>query len=98
MVSRLKGLFKKEEPISAEDLAQLKDVDLHGLLYQRLLDKETVSDAVLQQLAQRRGEAALNGLVAAGAPAERVKLGEAQAVEASGREVQAKLELGVAKK
>jgi hypothetical protein len=49
-------------------------------------------------LAQRRGEAALNGLVAAGAPAERVKLGEAQAVEASGREVQAKLELGVAKK
>jgi hypothetical protein len=98
MVSRLKGLFKKEEPISAEDLAQLKDIDLHGLLFQRLLDKETVSDAVLQQLAQRRGEAALNGLVAAGAPAERIKLGEAEAVEASGREVQAKLELGVAKK
>jgi hypothetical protein len=98
MVSRLKGLFKKEEPISAEDLTQLKDIDLHGLLYQRLLDKETVSDTVLQQLAQRRGEAALNGLVAAGSPAERIKLGEAEAVEASGREVQAKLELGVAKK
>lgn len=98
MMSRLKGLFKKEEPISAEDLAQLKDADLHSLLYQRLLEKETVSDAVLQQLGQRRGEAAMNGLVAAGAPADRVKLGEAQAVEASGREIQAKLELGVAKK
>jgi hypothetical protein len=98
MMSRLKGLFKKEEPISAEDLAQLKDTDLHSLLYQRLLEKESVSDAVLQQLGQRRGEAALNGLVAAGAPADRVKLGEAQAVEASGREIQARLELGVAKK
>jgi len=98
MMSRLKGLLKKEEPLSADDLAQLKDADLHGMLYQRLLDKETVSDEALKLLAQRRGEAAVNGLAAAGSPVDRVTLGEAQAVEASGREVQAKLELGVAKK
>jgi hypothetical protein len=98
MMSRLKGLFKKEEPLSADDLAQLKDADLHGLLYQRLLEKETVTDEVLKALAQRRGESAIKGLAAAGAPVDRVTLGEAQPVEASGREVQAKLELGVAKK
>ncbi len=98
MMSRLKGLFKKEEPLSADDLAQLKDADLHALLYQRLLDRETVSDEDLRNLGLRRGEAAAQGLAAAGAPVQRVSLGEAQAVEASGREVQAKLELGVAKK
>jgi hypothetical protein len=98
MMSRLKGLFKKEEPLSADDLARLKDADLHAMLYQRLLDKENVSDERLKKLAQSRGESALNGLTAAGAPVDRVTLGEAQAVEASGREVHAKLELGVAKK
>ncbi len=98
MMSRLKGLFKKDEPLSADDLVQLKDADLHALLYQRLLAKETVSDAALQKLAQRRGEAVVQGLATAGAPAERVSLGSVQAVEASGREVQAKLALGVARK
>jgi len=99
MMSRLSGLLKKkEEPLSADDLAQLKDADLHALLYQRLLEKETVTDATLRALAQRRGDAVLQGLTAAGAPAERISLSEAHAVEASGREVQAKLDLGVAKK
>ena len=98
MMSRLKGLFKKEEPLSADDLAQLKDADLHALLYQRLLNKESISDDDLRSLGLRRGEAALQGLAAAGAPLQRVILGAAEAVEASGREVQAKLELGVAKK
>ncbi len=98
MMSRLKSLLKKEDPLSAYDLAQLKGADLHGLLYQRLLDKESVSDEALQTLAQRRGEAVLQGLSIAGAPVERVSLGAVQAVAASGREVQAKLELGVARK
>jgi len=98
VMSRLKGLFNKEEPLNAEDLAQLKDVDLHALLYQRMLEKENVSDSVLQALAQRRGEAVRQGLAAAGAPVERVSLSDPHAVEASGREVKAKLELGVAKK
>jgi hypothetical protein len=98
MMSRLKGLFKKEEPLSADELAQLKDADLHGLLYQRLLEKETVSDEMLKNLARLRGETALKGLVAAGAPVERMMLGEARVGEASGREILAKLELGVAKK
>lgn len=98
MMSRLKGLFKKEEPLSADDLNQLKDADLHALLYQRLLDKETVSDEALKALAKQRGEAAMQALAAAGGPAARMTLGEVLPVEASGREVRAKLELGVAKR
>jgi len=98
MLSRLKGLFKKEQPLSADELAQLKDADLHAMLYQRLLDKETVSDEALRNLARRRSEAVAQGLAAAGAPSERISQGEVAAVEADGREVQVKLELGVAKK
>lgn len=71
---------------------------MHALLYQRLLDKETVSDEALKSLAQLRGEATLQAIAAVGAPVARVTLGDAQAVEASGHEVRAKLELGVAKK
>jgi hypothetical protein len=97
MVSRLKNLFKPEEPLSAEDLGQLKDVDLHVLLYQRLLAKETVGDEALAQLARRRGQAVADGLAAAGAPAERVRQGDIAKHEGEGREVPAKLELGVAK-
>jgi hypothetical protein len=98
MVSRLKNLFKPEEPLSAEDLSQLKDVDLHGLLYRRLLEKETVSDETLAKLAMRRGQAVVDGLKALDAPVERVTLGETSRFEGEGREVPAKLELGVVKR
>jgi hypothetical protein len=98
MLSRLKGLFKSEQPLSADEAAQLKGVDLHAMLYQRLLDKESVSDEALRNLASRRGEAVVLGLAAAGAPTARINLSETAAVDAEGREVQVKLELGVARK
>jgi hypothetical protein len=98
MLSRLKGLFKTEQPLSADEMAQLKGTDLHALLYQRLLDKESVSDEALRNLARRRSEAVAQGLAAAGAPSERISQGEVAAIETDGREVQVKLELGVAKK
>ncbi len=97
MVSRLKNLFKPEEPLSAEDLGQLKGADLHALLYQRLLDKETVDDAALVRLAQGRGQAVVDALLALGTPADRVKSGDTAKFEGEGREVPARLELGVAK-
>jgi hypothetical protein len=98
MLSRLKGLFKSEQPLSADEAAQLKGANLHEMLYQRLLEKETVSDEVLRNLARRRGEAVVQGLAAAGAPAARIRLGELVTADTTGREVQVKLELGVAKK
>ncbi len=98
MVSRLKNLFKPEEPLSAEDLSQLKDADLHALLYRRLLENETVSDETLEKLARRRGQAVIDGLKALETPAGRIGLGEIAKFEGAGREVPAKLELGVAKR
>lgn len=98
MLSRLKGLFKTEQPLSADEAAQLKGANLHEMLYQRLLEKETVSDEALRNLARRRGEAVVQGLAAAGAPSARIRLGELVTADTTGREVQVKLELGVAKK
>ena len=97
MVSRLKNLFRPEEPLSAEDLGQLKDADLHALLYQRRRARETVDDAALVELAQRRSQAVVDALLALGTPADRVKSGDTTKFEGEGREVPAKLELGVAK-
>ena len=97
MVSRLKSLFKPEEPLSAEDLTLLKGADLHALIYQRLLAKEAVTDEALASLARRRGQAILDGLAAAGGPADRARLGDTAKYEGEGREVPARLELGVAK-
>ncbi|MBU1664705.1 MAG: DUF748 domain-containing protein, partial [Gammaproteobacteria bacterium] len=54
MLSRLNGLIKPEQPLSEEELSALKGSDLHALLYGRLLGQETVSDATLKQLAERR--------------------------------------------
>lgn len=98
MLSRLKGLFKTEEPLSASDLELLQGKDLHALLYARLLDLEVVSDTDLRELAQRRARAVLAGLAAVGAPAERIHAAEIAAYSGEGRDVPAKLELGVAEK
>lgn len=97
MWSRLKGVFKRDEPLAEADRAALHGRDLHALLFERLLAKETVDDAALQQLAQRRTQAIVAGLVAAGGPAARIHTGSSSAFQGEGRDVPAKLELGVAK-
>ena len=97
LMSRLKGLFKKDEPLSEVDMQALKGTDLHALLYERLLAKETVGDADLQALARQRGEAVVSGLVGVGAPSERVRTGEPESFGGEGREVPARMELAVAK-
>lgn len=97
MLSRLDILLRTGQPIPSADAAQLKDVDLHVLLYQRLLDKEAISDKALEQLARSRGEALAKELTAAGTPSDRISQGEVTASEAAGKEIPMKLELGVAK-
>ena len=67
------------------------------MLYARLREKESVTDEQLRQLARRRGENALNELKNAGAPLERVRLGEPERVEAEGREAPLKMSLSAAK-
>lgn len=98
MMSRLKGLFSKpEEPLSQADQTALQGADLHALLYARLQEKETVTDAALQQLGEQRARAIVEGLANAGAPGARIQAAAAEAFQGEGREVPVKLELGVAK-
>jgi hypothetical protein len=98
LMSRLKGLLKKDEPLSEADRTALQGTDLHGLLYARLLDPETVTDTDFQALARARGEAVLAGLAAAGAPVDRVQAGMVEAHGEAGRDIPARMELAVAKR
>lgn len=98
MLSHLNGLLRPEAPLSEADLGALKGADLHAMLYARLLDQEAVGDATLQALAERRARAIVGGLVQAGAPSERVHAAAIVAFQGEGKEVPAKLELGVAAK
>lgn len=98
MLSRLNGLLRPEAPLSDSDLEALKGTNLHALLYARLLDWETVGDEALRVLAEQRAKAVVEGLVQAGAPSARVHAAAITAFKGEGREVPAKLELGVAGK
>jgi len=97
LMSRLKGLMKKEAPLSDAEFSALKGSDLYGLVYEQLLAKELVNDADLQTLARKRGEAIVSGLVAAGATAERVRLGDVEPNTQDAKAVPTRMELGVAK-
>lgn len=99
LLSRLSGMMKgKPEPLSEEEAGRLKGADLHGLMYQALLDKEAVSDEQLVAVAQARGEAIRQALLAEGVPAARVTVQPVETVAGDGREVPVKLGLGVARK
>lgn len=98
MLSRLNGLIKPEQPLAEAERSALEGSDLHALLHARLLDQETVSDETLKQLAERRAQAIVTGLAAAGAPPERVRMAATENFRGEGKEVPAKLELGVAGK
>jgi uncharacterized protein involved in outer membrane biogenesis len=93
MMSRLAGLFREKRALSEAELAQLKDADLHAVLYDRLRAKEAVADERLRTLARARGEAALAVLLAAAAPAERISLLDIERVEAGDAEVPLKMDV-----
>lgn len=94
-MARLAGLFRDNRPLSESELAQLKDADLHALLYARLSAKEAVGDERLRTLAKARGEAAMAVLKAA-APTDRVTLLDIERIEVEGAEVPLKMDAKVA--
>jgi hypothetical protein len=94
MMSRLSSAFKATpEPLTAEEAQQLRGADLHALLAQRLMEAETVDEALLRQLGATRGEAIRRELGGQGVAAERVKLPEPRQQDGEGDTVTA--ELGV---
>jgi uncharacterized protein involved in outer membrane biogenesis len=98
MLSRLTGLFREKRKLDEREVEKLKGTDFYAVLFQRLRDRETVTDAQLQELAKTRGENTLAALQAAGAPAERVQLAAPEKMDGAEREVPLKLELGPAAK
>lgn len=96
MMSRLTGLVRPPRALSETEVGALKGADFHGVLYQRLREKEVVPDERLQQLAQARGEATLAVLRDAKAPVERVSVGAAENIPGEDHEVALKLGLGKA--
>ncbi|MDR1999933.1 MAG: DUF748 domain-containing protein [Zoogloeaceae bacterium] len=86
----LETLFAKR--LGSDELARVKDTNLHAVLYEKLRAQEPVSDEQLQTLAKARGEAALTILQDANAPMQRITLGDSEQIEALGQEVPLKLE------
>jgi hypothetical protein len=86
-------LKKKPPPLSEEETARLRGVDLQVLLMQRLLEAEVVDEAVLRALANERAEAIRRELSARGLAPARLKLVEPQAQRGEGVTVNASLGL-----
>lgn len=93
MISRLTGVFQKKRALDDSELTQMKGADFHGLLYQRLVASEVISDDTLQALANARGAVAMAVLSAAGAPAARTLIGAAGKLSVDGNDIALKLDL-----
>lgn len=98
LMSRLSGLMREEKPLSDEQVASMKGADFHAILFERLRDRETVTQTQLLALAKARGEHTVASLKAAGAPTERLILALPEKAESNGREVPLKLVLAAALK
>jgi hypothetical protein len=96
VLSLVTGLFGKAPSLSAGDIAGMKGLDFHALLYQRLRDAEAVPDASLLALASARGAAAVAALHDARVPPERVILQPVEKVAAIGHDVPLTMGLGPA--
>jgi hypothetical protein len=98
MMSRLSGLMREKKRLSEGEIGQLKGTDFYGLLYERVLAKETVGDERLQVLAKTRAEFAVNTLKSADVAAERIQQRTAEKAESSEGNVPLKLALEAAPK
>lgn len=94
MMSRLSGLLREQRSLGDNEVGQLRGADFYGLLFEKLRAKEGVKDDVMEALAVRRAEHALEQMKAAGAPPARVAQGAAAKSAAVGRDILLKLELG----
>ena len=99
LLSRLSGMIeKKTESSTSEEASRMKNADLYSLIYQALLDGETVTDDEMVALANSRGKAIEQALQADGVPAEKLVAQPVEKVTGEGREVAVNMGLGVARK
>jgi hypothetical protein len=93
MMSLLSGLFQEKRTLNEDEVKQLKGTDFYAILFQRLRDREAITDVQLQELARTRGNNTLAALQAAGLPPERMQIAAPEKVEAKENDVPLKLEL-----
>lgn len=74
VISQLSGLLREKKTLSESEVSRLKGADFHGVLFEKLRSKESISDQRLQELAQQRGDGVAELLKSAGVAAERVRL------------------------
>ena len=98
IMSVLSGLFREKRTLNEDEVKQLKGTDFYAILFQRLRDREAVTDVQLQELARTRGNNTLAALQAAGVPPERMQVAAPEKVEARENDVPLKLELGTTSK
>lgn len=96
VISRLANLLRKPRALSEDEVAQLKGGDFYAILFERLRAKEAVPDDRLTALAQARGQYAANALKEANAPIERIAIGSPDKVQATGKDVPLKVDVGTA--
>jgi hypothetical protein len=96
MMSRLSGLMREKRSLSDAEVGQLKGADFHAVLFERMRAKEGVKDEVLQALAVKRADYALENLKASGAPEARIRQGAAEKADVANRDILLRLELGKA--
>jgi len=95
LVAGLTSAFKPSpKPLSAQESAQLRGADLHGLLAQALLAADTVDEAALQQIGAARAAAIQRELAGRGVTAERVRLAEPRTQVGDGNAVTVEIGLG----
>ena len=98
LISHLSTVFSGKHDLTESEVARLKGADFHAVLYQRLRDKEVVTDERLQALAKARGEAVMVEMKAASAPADRVTLLAPQKVDTTDNDIPLKMDVMTAAK
>ena len=98
MMSVLSGLFREKRTLNEDEVTQLKGTDFYAILFQRLRDREAVTDVQLQELARTRGNNTLAALQAAGLPPDRMQIAAPEKMEGKEHDVPLKLELGTTSK
>ncbi len=93
LLSRMTTLFSDKHDLTASEVAKLKGANFHAVLYQRLRDKEVVTDEQMQALAKARGEATMAEMKIANAPMDRISLLTPEKISATGKEVPLKMDV-----
>lgn len=93
VMSRLTGLLREKKILNENEVAQLKGADFYAVLFERLREKEKVSEEILLALAQTRGTNTLEILKASGVAPERLRLLPPEKGESTGDGVPLKLSL-----